>query len=186
FLHDVYVRDGLAFLSHWNAGLIILDVGNGIAGGSPTSPVEVSRIRTQGDQTHNAWYWPEGGYVFTGEEDFGTPGRLHVIDVRDLAAPREVATFRVAGDTPHNFWLDEAGEVLYAAWYSAGVVAIDVSGELTGALEAQGRVLAISQYAGAGVCQSGAGSCTWAPQLHDGLVWVSDMNSGLWALEPEF
>ena len=33
--HDVYVRDGLAFLSHWDAGLIILDVGNGMAGGSP-------------------------------------------------------------------------------------------------------------------------------------------------------
>ena len=39
--HDVYVRDGLAFVSHWNAGLVILDVGNGIAGGSPTNPVEV-------------------------------------------------------------------------------------------------------------------------------------------------
>ena len=38
FLHDVYVRDGLAFLSHWDAGLIILDVGNGMAGGSPTRP----------------------------------------------------------------------------------------------------------------------------------------------------
>ena len=54
FLHDVYVRDGLAFLSHWNAGLIILDVGNGIVGGSPDNPVEVSRILTEGGQTHNA------------------------------------------------------------------------------------------------------------------------------------
>ena len=37
FLHDVYVRDGLAFLSHWDSGLIILDVGNGIVGGSPAT-----------------------------------------------------------------------------------------------------------------------------------------------------
>ena len=56
FLHDVYVRDGLAFLSHWNAGLVILDVGNGVAGGSPSAPVEVSRIAGIGGQTHNAWY----------------------------------------------------------------------------------------------------------------------------------
>ena len=47
-LHDVYVRDGLAFLSHWNAGLIILDVGNGMAGGSPGNPVEVSRVLNPG------------------------------------------------------------------------------------------------------------------------------------------
>ncbi|HUH12870.1 MAG TPA: hypothetical protein VMK65_07155, partial [Longimicrobiales bacterium] len=38
FLHDVYVRDGLAFLSAWNEGLVILDVGNGIAAGAPTAP----------------------------------------------------------------------------------------------------------------------------------------------------
>ena len=54
FLHDVYVRDGLAFLSHWDAGLVILDVGNGVAGGSPSSPTEVGRIVTAGGQTHNA------------------------------------------------------------------------------------------------------------------------------------
>ena len=46
--YDVYVRDGLAFVSHWDAGLVILDVGNGIAGGSPTNPVEVSRVQTEG------------------------------------------------------------------------------------------------------------------------------------------
>ena len=68
FLHDVYVRDGLAFLSHWDAGLIILDVGNGMAGGSPASPVEVSRLSDLGGESHNVWYWPEAGYAFVGEE----------------------------------------------------------------------------------------------------------------------
>ncbi|RMH11265.1 MAG: hypothetical protein D6701_15290, partial [Gemmatimonadetes bacterium] len=57
FVHDVYVRDGLAFVSYWNEGLVILDVGNGVAGGSPHDPRLVSRILLDG-QTHNAWYWP--------------------------------------------------------------------------------------------------------------------------------
>ena len=52
--HDVYVRDGLAFVSHWDAGLVILDVGNGIAGGTPTNPVEVSRLQTVWGHTHSA------------------------------------------------------------------------------------------------------------------------------------
>ena len=46
-IHDTYVRDGLAFVFAWNTGVIIYDVGNGIRGGSPTSPTEVSRLVTE-------------------------------------------------------------------------------------------------------------------------------------------
>jgi hypothetical protein len=186
FLHDVYVRDGLAFLSHWNAGLVILDVGNGIAGGAPGRPVEVSRLADLDGETHNAWYWPEAGYVFVGEEDFSTPGRMHVVDVGNLREPREVATFQVPGQTPHNFWLDEDQAVLYLAWYGNGIRALDVSGTLLGELDRQGREMAGERYnPGPGFCDRSSGdTCTWAPQLHRGLVWVADMNSGLIALEP--
>ena len=184
-LHDVYVRDGLAFLSHWDAGLVILDVGNGVAGGSPSSPTEVGRVVTSGGQTHNAWYWPQAGYVFVGEEDFGTPGVVHVVDASDLSAPVEVADFSVAGVTPHNFWLDEARGILYVAWYETGVHALDVSGRLLGELDRQGREYAAFQYDGAGGgCASGSGTCNWAPQLHNGLIYLSDMNSGLWVFDP--
>jgi hypothetical protein len=186
FLHDVYVRDGLAFLSHWNAGLVILDVGHGIVGGSPERPVEVSRLADLGGQTHNAWYWPDEGYVFVGEEDFSSPGQMHVVDIRNLREPREVATFRVPGQTPHNFWLDETRGVLYLAWYGKGVRALDVSGELLGELDRQGREIAALQYGtGLGLCdRSGDDTCSWAPQLHRGLVWVADMNRGLVTLQP--
>ncbi len=184
FLHDVSVRDGFAFLSHWDAGLIILDVGNGVAGGSPTNPVEVSRVQTAGGQTHNAWYWPAAGYVFVGEEDFATPGIMHVVDVKDMANPREVATFAVPGTTPHNFWLDEARGMLYVAWYGNGIRALDVSGELTGALDQQGREISGFLYA------QGSGAAfpeqTWAPQLHNGLLYLSDLQTGLWVLRPDF
>ncbi len=185
FLHDVYVRDGLAFLAHWNAGLVILDVGHGIRGGSPTNPVEVSRLSDLGGQTHNAWYWPDGGYVFVGEEDSQAPGIMRVVDVRDLENPHLVATFGVDGATPHNFWLDEDLGVLYAAWYTQGLRAIDVSGELLGRLDLQGREMFGELYDGIGSgCASVDGTCAWAPQLHGGLVFVSDMNNGLVVLSP--
>lgn len=185
FLHDVYVRNGLAFLSHWDAGLIVLDVGNGMAGGSPEAPVEVSRIRTAGGQTHNAWYWPEEGYVFVGEEDVRTPGIMHVVDFRDPFAPREVATFTLPHHTPHNFWLDEPTGILYMAWYGQGLRAVDVTGELLGELDRQGRELAFVHHNGLATCGPG-GTCTWAPQLHRGHVYVSDIGSGLTVLDPVF
>ncbi len=190
FLHDVYVRDGLAFLSHWNAGLIILDVGNGIMGGSPANPVEVGRTTTTGGRTHNAWYWPETGYVFVGEENFSRPGVMHVIDARDLTNPREVATYAVPDHTPHNFWLDEDRGILYLAWYGRGLRALDVTGELLGELERQGREVATAIYEAPASTASCHGAvdvtCTWAPQLHRGHIFVSDMNSGLRVLRPEF
>jgi hypothetical protein len=185
FLHDVYVREGLAFLSHWSSGLIILDVGNGVAGGSPTNPVEVSRIVIPGYDVHNAWYWPESGYVFLGDE-IAVPGKVIVVDVTDLAAPREVASFIVAGAAPHNFWLDEASGIAYFSWYENGIQAVDVSGRLLGELEKQDRQVASIRYDGGGICFAASGTCSWAPQVHDGLVYVSDLNSGLWVLRPTF
>ena len=175
FLHDVYVRDGLAFLSHWDAGLIILDVGNGILGGSPSNPRHVSTIRELGGETHNAWYWPERGLVFVGEEDFVTPGRMRVVDVSDLRHPRVVADYELGTSvTPHNFWLDEEEETLFLAWYESGLVALDVSGELRGELDRQGRELAV---------RDSGRQWVWAPQLHDGRIYLSTMEGGLFVAE---
>ena len=185
FLHDVYVRDGLAFLSHWTTGLIILDVGNGVAGGSPTSPVEVSRIAVPGYDVHNAWYWPEAGYVFLGDE-IAVPGRVLVIDVNDLSAPTQAASFTLAGAAPHNFWVDEDAGIAYFSWYENGIHAVDVSGRLLGELDKQARQVASIQYDVGGACIAPSGTCSWAPQLHDGLIYVSDLNSGLWVLQPTF
>ena len=51
YVHDVDVKDGLAYLSYWNDGLIILDVGNGIKGGSPENPQLVSRIQVRSERS---------------------------------------------------------------------------------------------------------------------------------------
>jgi hypothetical protein len=83
-IHDTYVRDGLAFVFAWDAGVIIYDVGNGIRGGSPEAPVEVSRLVTQsGDAgspaVHNGWWFhnpvtDEARYLFIGQEPRPSPG----------------------------------------------------------------------------------------------------------------
>src|SRR6266404_330753 len=52
YLHDLYVKDGLAYLAYWHDGLIILDVGAGLKGGSPEHPQLVSQFRFN----HNELY----------------------------------------------------------------------------------------------------------------------------------
>jgi hypothetical protein len=191
-IHDTYVRDGLAFVFAWDEGVIIYDVGNGISGGSPAAPVEVSRIITAASSgnspsVHNGWWFHnpvtgEQRYLFVGQEGFGTigaasSGDIHVVDVSDLAHPTEVAFFHMNGAGTHNFWVDEAKQVLYAAYYNAGVVALDISGTLSGDLS--GRLLSQIKPGGPG------NTYTWGVQLANGSLYAIDMLSGLWQLKTE-
>ena len=190
-IHDTYVRDGLAFVFAWDAGVIIYDVGNGIRGGSPESPVEVSRLVTTNGSAgspavHNGWWFhnpvtDEARYLFVGQEGPGgigvsSSGDIHVVDVSDLADPREVASFHLDGAGTHNFWMDEEAQVLYAAYYNGGVIALDVSGTLSGDLSS--RLL--------GQVRFGAETFIWGVMLANGSLYASDMLSGLWqvAVEP--
>jgi hypothetical protein len=189
-IHDTFVRDGLAFVFAWNTGLIIYDVGNGIKGGSPANPQEVSRLVTAdngvpgGPAVHNGWWFHnpvtgEHRYLFIGQEGPGTVGSrsigdIHVVDVSDLEHPVEVAFYRLPGAGTHNFWMDEQRQILYAAYYNAGVIALDVSGELSGDLTAR----LIDQIQPGGV----SNTYTWGVQLAGGSLYAVDMLSGLWEL----
>jgi hypothetical protein len=182
-IHDTFVRDGLAFVSAWNTGLIIYDVGNGLLGGSPANPREVSRYVTSGGRVHNAWwFWNPNGekrYVFVGEEGPGilgstSSGDIHVVDVSTLSDPLEVGSYRLSGAGTHNFWVDEQAQVLYAAYYNGGVVALDVSGTLPGDLSS--REIARIQPGGPGA------TYVWGVQHAAGSVYATDMLSGFWQL----
>ena len=45
YLHDLIVQDGIAYLAYWRDGLVILDVGNGMKGGSPEHPQIISQYK---------------------------------------------------------------------------------------------------------------------------------------------
>ena len=195
YLHDVTVKDGLAYVSYWNDGLVILDVGAGIAGGTPTEPAEVSRIAYRGEfgpetygNTHHAV--PLGDYVFVGDEIFGCDvcvngprGYVHVIDVSDIENPREVAWYRVPEAGTHNMWAED--DRLYVAHYQGGLRVVDVSGELRGDLYDQDREIGWFMPAGNSEEQAFRpnATMTWGPQPFKGNIFLSDMNSGLWIVD---
>ena len=100
-----------------------------------------------------------------------------MVDVSDLVHPVEVAHFHLDGAGTHNFWMDEPRQILYAAYYNAGAVALDVSGTLEGDLS--GRL--ISQVVPGGV----ENTFTWGVHLAGGSLYAIDMLSGLWQLKLE-
>lgn len=182
--HDTFVRNGLAFVCAWNTGVRIYSVGDSVDGGPSLALQLISTIATAGGQVHNAWWFHnpvtnEKKYLFVGQEGPGivgasSSGDIHVVDVSNLANPVEVASYHLNGAGTHNFWVDEPRQVLYAAYYNGGVVALDVSGTLSGNLA--DREIARIAPGGSG------NTFTWGVMLYNGYVYASDMLSGLWQL----
>jgi len=187
-LHDIWGDGkGYLYLSYWDDGLVIADVGAGTHGGTPTDPKVVSRIAYGQGNTHVAWR--ERNYVFLGDEIFGCAecingprGYIHVIDVADIEHPREVAKFEVPEAGTHNIWVEDG--ILYIAYYQGGLRVVDVSGELRGDLYRQGRQIGwFPTSAPADDALVANSPMAWGPQPFKGNVFVSDMNSGLWILK---
>ena len=211
-LHDIDLRDGLLYASYWNDGLVVLDVGNGVKGGSPSNPVMVSQykydlnalykqVEVDGGPgfirgTHTAWR--HKNYVFIADEVFpaaspkGTKdaaagrayGRLQVLDVSDIAHPKSVAWYEPEYGGVHNVWV--AGDTLYMGAYNAGFRVFDISGELRGDLRAQGREIGHLNTADMeGHVKNSA--MTWGVVVNpkDNLAYVNDDNNGLWIIKIE-
>lgn len=196
-LHDIWIDDGLAYLSYWDDGLIILDVGRGIAGGTPTEPAFVSRINYPSGNTHVAWPWKN--YVFLGDEIFPSRyspdapsdprGFVHIIDTTDPFHPREVGKYEVPEGGTHNFWVHD--DILYIGYYQRGLRAIDISGgPLRGDLYRQGREIDYfmtepNDPERATAPNTVNNTRTWGAMWHKGHIYAIDSNSGLWIMKLE-
>lgn len=199
YIHDLQVKDGLAYLAYWHDGLVILDVGAGIKGGSPENPKFVSQLRFNhhelyGDGwlagTHSVYRYKN--YVFLGDEVFPgifdlkspkrTPvrGIVHVVDVSDINAPRKVAEYPVPEGGAHNMWVEN--DVMYVGYYSGGGRVVDVSGELRGDLYQQGREIARIWTGDPNGFHPNL-PFTWGAQPHNGLIYFNDVFSGLWIMK---
>lgn len=214
YLHDLQVKDGLAYLAYWRDGLVILDVGNRMAGGSPENPKLVSQYHFNhyelyGDGwlagTHSVFRYKN--YLFVGDEVFPAIFNLedrdripvraicHVMDLSDIKHPKEVAQYEAPEGGSHNFWA--ANDMLYEGYYSGGARVLDISGELRGDLYRQGREIARFWTGDAKGYRPNL-PFTWGGQpcsvtcdspLLNGLMYFNDIHSGLWITklgEPKF
>jgi hypothetical protein len=199
YLHDVYVKDGLAYLAYWRDGIVILDVGNGIKGGSPENPQFVSQFHFNYHELYGSG-WMAGAhavfryknYLFVGDEvfpamfDLFDPKRLpvrgivHVLDVSQIEHPRKVAEYSVPEGGAHNIWVKD--DVLSMGYYSGGGRILDVSGELRGDLYRQGREIG-RLWTGDPEGFRPNLPFTWGAQPHGDLIFFNDLHTGLWIVK---
>jgi hypothetical protein len=196
YLHDVYAKDGFLYMGYWRDGLVVLDIGNGIKGGSPANPKFVSQLRFNYLDLYGPG-WVAGAhavfryknYVFIGDEVFPAhfdiesrdripvQGIVHVVDVTDIEHPRPVAQYAVPEAGSHNMWV--ADDVMVLGYYNGGGRVVDVSGELRGDLYRQGREIA-RLWTGDPKGWRPNLPFTWGAQPANGLIYFNDINSGIW------
>lgn len=194
-IHDVWVENGIAYSSNWRYGLHLVDVGNGIKGGSPSNPVKIGNYAYPSGWNHAAFPWRSKDtgkfYVVAGDEAFPyglftkdhptyPRGWIHFVDFTDLNNPDEVARYEVPEAGTHNLWIE--GNTMYVAYYNGGLRVVDISGELMGDLYQQGREIAwFLPTHPKGVVPNAP--MVWGPQPYKGKIFFSDWNSGLWCVE---
>jgi hypothetical protein len=194
-------EDGkLVFLSYWDSGYVRLDVTD------PAHPRYTGRAafpaNADGD-AHSAQYDEKRELLFSADEDFCKAsgagiekgfGYMRVWDFKNPANVAQIGSFRTprslgtddqgAGDfVIHNNFL--LGKTLYQSWYSDGVQVVDVSDPKNPRRVAYFVPPATENP----VKPSQRGVLTNTTQVwgvvvdpSTGLIYASDMNSGLWIL----
>jgi hypothetical protein len=209
-LHDLWVNDGIAYSAQGGAGTVVVDVGNGKYGGSIKNPKLIAVYGVNSGHEIYPYFQKSTGktYLFIGDEEMSRTGRVwegtnyrstmyeaggiaqtsggytHIIDFTDPLKPKPVARYHIEDFGSHDIIVQD--DVLYQAYYDGGVRLVDVSGELMGNLEHQGREIAVFKP------YDPKGFTANAPFVMNAMPWkghtlFTDFNTGLWAakLEPK-
>jgi choice-of-anchor B domain-containing protein len=175
YSHDVYVRNNLLYSSEILLGQFgVYDVSD------KSNPVLLGGAETPARFTHNAWLSDDAQVLFTTDERANAPVTSY--DVSDLQDIRELDQFRPAstlgeGVIPHNVhvWND----YLVISYYTDGCVIVDAS--------RPENLVKVGQYDTFNGPHGGFNGAWGAyPFLPSGLVLVSDIQTGLYVLEPEY
>jgi hypothetical protein len=190
----------LVFLSYWDSGFVALDLTDPA---NPEFQGATSYPANADGDAHSSSYDDARQLLFSADEDFCKTsgpgievgyGYLRIWDFSDISSPEQVGQFRTpnslglgaqgSGDyTIHNALV--VGTDVYISWYSDGVRVVDTA-DPAHPTEVAYFVPPAGQNP---VKPSQRGVLSQTPQVWGvvvdeatGLIYASDMNSGLWIL----
>ncbi len=207
-IHDLWVRDGIAYSAQGGAGTVLVDVGNGKYGGSIEHPKLISVFPINSGHEIYPYFQQSTGktYLFIGDEEMNRAGRVwegtnygptlgqsggvaqtsggyvHIVDATDPMNMKKVGRYHLEDYGSHDIIVEN--DILYQAYYDGGVRVVDVSGELLGNLAEQRREIAVFKPYDPKALTANA------PFVMNAMPWkgrvlFTDFNSGLWAAKLE-
>jgi choice-of-anchor B domain-containing protein len=174
YSHDVFTKGNSMYASNLNNGLQIFDV-------TDKMDIQLGGIQTTAfNFTHNAWSTDDNNFVFTTDELADAP--VGSYDVSNLNDIKEMDQFRPTttlgeGVIPHNahVW----NNFVIVSYYSDGCIILDAT-HPDNLIEVGNFDTFIPNNTGFN------GAWGAYPYLPSGLILVSDIQSGLYVLEPNY
>ncbi len=178
YVHDGYARGNYYYGCHVYVGdFTIYDVTN------KANPIPLGQQITPAAFTHNCWLSTNSQYLFTTDETSNS--YLTSYDVTNPTNITEMDRIQItpgSGSIVHNTHIIEKNGADYAvtSWYKDGVVITDVTRPQN--MVNVGRYDTYAQGAGNGF----NGDWGVYPYLPSGILVVSDINNGLFVLNPTY
>jgi choice-of-anchor B domain-containing protein len=169
-IHDAVVVGGRLYSSFLGGGFTVHDVSD------PSRPALLVSHDYPEAFTHNAWPSPDGRFLYTTDEVQG--GHMRVWDLGDAGGGsgpvHQVGRF-IASEPAIIHNVHASGDLVFAAYYTAGLRILDVS---TPRLPVE--VAFLDTFPGGGQVFDGA----WGvhPFNELGIAYISDMATGLWVV----
>lgn len=173
YCHDGYVRNDTMYLAHIYEGIIsVVDVTD------KANPVLLGTQSTPSNFSHNIWLSDDGDFVFTTDE----VGQAYIAayDVSDPANIFEVDRIQNSpgtGTVPHNAHV--LGDFLVTSHYADGLVIHDISDPY--------NMVQVGEY-DTHVGQEASTTGNWGayPYLPSGAILATDIETGLYVLQPNY
>ena len=174
YYHDLDIRnDTICATGIYGDGIDLIDVSN------KTAPSLISRFNYTGSGAHNAEYSADGSHVFIGDEIGSSGNHIRTFDITDPFSVT-LASEIIIDDTSvvHNCYLIE-DTLLVIAHYTLGVRIWNVVNPTTPVEVAHYDTFLKNEY-------SYQGCWSVYPYFPSGKIVASDMQTGLFVLEPNF
>lgn len=174
YSHDVFARGDTVYSSDINNGFFsITSVAN------KQSPELLALQNTSRNYTHNAWLSDDGNYLYTTDE---RPGAfVDVYDISDLDNITRVDAYRPLATegtnvVPHN--VHYFNGFLVISYYTDGVKIVDA--------HRPDNLIEVGGFDTSPKTGSGDGCWGVFPYLKSGVLLASDMEEGLFVLNPNY
>lgn len=173
YAHDAYARGDTLWTSDIYAGnFSVYDVSN------KTAPVFLADQSTPRAFCHNAWISDDGNTLFTTDEK--ADAWVGAYDVSDLSNIQELDRWKTPtlNTIPHNVHV--LNDYVVVSYYTEGIIVLDASHP--------DNMIEVGRYDTYNLSPTTGFYGAWGayPFLPSGLVLVSDMQTGLHVLQPNY
>lgn len=174
YLHDGYVRNDILYgAAVFDGTLLVIDLND------KQNPVLLGNVSTPSSFTHNVWLSDDGNTAFTTDEVSGA--FITAYDITNPSLIQELDRIRTRNTTnviPHNTHV--LNDFLITSYYTSGVSIVD--GSNPNILVETGYFDSSPNFSG------GTFNGNWGayPFLPSGLILITDMEEGLFVLQPNY